>query len=193
PDGEVQPADRQLRPVPLTQVLYLDHHVFPAIGGAGNPRHATHARNHPPGPASATRPQAGQPAYAARPTRPPPTDYQPRPGAAGGQHKGDPPPASAPPSARPRKRPAQRGLSASPYGAGDLTAAAPRTRRPPPEGQFYDWAPACHVGQAESAAAGSAKRSWVSGGRVRDHPQRPNLPRDQGYRRVMVRSVTEYA
>src|SRR5262249_36327291 len=70
-DDDVQPADRQLRPVPLTQVLYLDHRVFPAIGNAGNPRHATHARNHPPGPASATRPQADQATYAARPTRRP--------------------------------------------------------------------------------------------------------------------------
>src|SRR5215471_3916735 len=36
-------------------------------------RHATHARNHPPGPASAKRPQAEQATYAARPTahRPP--------------------------------------------------------------------------------------------------------------------------
>src|SRR5262245_29856716 len=29
-DDEVQPGDRQLLPVPLTQVLYLDHRVFPA-------------------------------------------------------------------------------------------------------------------------------------------------------------------
>ena len=35
-------------------------------------RHATHARNHPPGPASAKRPQAEQATYAARPIRPPP-------------------------------------------------------------------------------------------------------------------------
>src|SRR5215467_2548847 len=37
-----------------------------------SPRHATHARNHPPGPASAQRPQAEQATYAPRPIRPPP-------------------------------------------------------------------------------------------------------------------------
>ena len=30
PDDEVQPIDRQLLPVPLTKVLYLNHRVFPA-------------------------------------------------------------------------------------------------------------------------------------------------------------------
>ena len=29
PDDEVQPVDRQLLPVPLTKVLYLDHRVVP--------------------------------------------------------------------------------------------------------------------------------------------------------------------
>src|SRR5262249_61485605 len=44
------------------------------------PRHAAPARNRPPGPASAKRPQAEQATYAARPTRPPPTAYPARPG-----------------------------------------------------------------------------------------------------------------
>ena len=70
-------------------------------------RHATHARNHPPGPASAERPQAEQATYAARPIRRPLTAYRPGPG--GGQHIGDWPHASGPTSARPRGRPAQYG------------------------------------------------------------------------------------
>src|SRR6516164_1441057 len=41
-------------------------------------RHATHARNHRPGPASAERPQAEQATYAARPIRPPSSAYPAR-------------------------------------------------------------------------------------------------------------------
>ena len=79
PHDEIQPVDRQLLPVPPAKVLYLDHR-YSVHRWRRQPRHPTHARNHPPGPASAERPQAEQATYAARPTRRRPTAYPAGPG-----------------------------------------------------------------------------------------------------------------
>src|SRR5215470_7228660 len=146
PDDEVQPVDRQLLPVPLTQVLYLDHRVFPRSVAPVTPRHATHARNHPPGPASAKRPQADQATYAARPIRPPPNGLQARPEvstkAAG--HVPQHPQPRGQENARPARpfQPARYGAArtaAAPRTAGGSRTrtaqpAPPRTRPPPPAG-----------------------------------------------------------
>src|SRR5215469_8464530 len=110
-------------------------------------RHATHARNRPPGPVSAERPQAEQATYAARPIRRSPAAYQARPGRRPTQwrlaaclrtHKR----ASkrAPSAVRP-VQPARYGTArtaAAPRTAGGSTTrtaaqpAPPRTRRPRP-------------------------------------------------------------
>src|SRR6516164_7238594 len=116
-------------------------------------RHATHARNHPPGPASAQRPQAEQATYAARRIRRPPTGLQARPGGrpthrrlAGclstDKRASKKTPGPARPS-QPARYGAARTAAARRTAGGSRTRTAtqpapPRTRRPPPAGQLHD-------------------------------------------------------
>src|SRR5215831_16822966 len=171
PDDD--PANRDSELAVAMRILRISkpHHsliLILWIGNAGNSGAPTHARSHPPGPASAERPQAEQAAYAARPIRRPPTAYPARPG-------GRPTDRRLAACLRTRKRASKKTPSAvrpcqpARYGAartaparhtagGSRTRSAsqpapPRTRRPPPARQFHDPPKLGHSVQADQPHA----------------------------------------
>ena len=172
-----RPAQRRLAVPEHPQARAQENAQCSAVPASRAPaRH--HARNHPPGPASAKRPQAEQATYAARPIRQPPNGL---PGPAGGPHKATGHMPHHPQPRAPRKRPAQRGHVSQPGTAppepqqhGDQLVAAepgpaaqpasPRTRRPPPAGSSatpQNWPFCASRGSADHPCNSDARRPAV--------------------------------